>query len=141
MIRGNRAERLVLSPANVLRGWAARRKAAAWRWIPEVRRAAADRFERRATIVFDSRDTGEQSLRVGMARIVEERVDVGSFDDAARIHDEDLIRHGGHNAEIMSDQQERRAHVALQVVQKPQDLGLQSRAERRGRLIGHNQSR
>jgi hypothetical protein len=116
MIRGDSAERRVLSPADVLGGWAARRKATAWRWIPEIRRAAADRFEPRATVVFDSCDAGQQSLCVGMARIVEERVDVGPLDDTARIHNEDLIRHGGHNAEIMGDQQERSAHVALQVV-------------------------
>jgi len=51
-----------------------------------------------------------------MARIVKELVDVGTLDDTARVHDEDLIRHGCDNAEIMGDQQERRAHVALQVV-------------------------
>src|SRR6202453_2171630 len=58
MVRGDRAERLVLSPADVLRGWAARRKAAAWRWIPQVRRAAPDRLERCATVVFDPSDAG-----------------------------------------------------------------------------------
>ena len=71
-----------------------------------------DRLERRATVVFDSRDAGQQRLRVGMARMVEQRVDIGSLDDAPGIHDQDLIGHGGDNAEIMGDQQERSAHLA-----------------------------
>src|ERR1700690_3110420 len=73
-----------------------------------------------------------------MARIVKELVDVGTLDDTARVHDEDLIRHGCDNAEIVRDQQERRAHVALQVVQKPQDLSLHSHVERRQGILEHH---
>ena len=131
-----RPQRLVLPPAHVPHGGATGREAASFRRMPQVRRTAADRLRAERCDRPRSRPRRPAAPCVGMARVVEQGVDVGAFDDTARIHDQHLVGHRGHDAEIVGDQQKRGAHVDLQVVQKAQDLGLYGDVERRRRLVG-----
>jgi hypothetical protein len=57
------------------------------------------------------------------------------------IHDHDLIRKITDNAKVMTDEQQARLIVALQLEQEIQDGSLYGHIERRGDLIANNQLR
>src|SRR6058998_3569028 len=50
---------------------------------------------------------GEEQARVGMARVVEERVDRALLDDLARVHDGRAVAQLCDHGEIVRDQQQR----------------------------------
>ncbi len=59
-------------------------------------------------------DRGEQALHVGVLGGCEEGVDVGLFNFAAGIHDDDAVRGLGDHTEIVGDEQHRGAGFLLQ---------------------------
>ena len=58
------------------------------------------------------------------------------FDNLTGIHHDHTVRNLGHHPQIMGDDQQGHSRLALQLLQKGQDLRLHSDIERRGRLIG-----
>ena len=57
------------------------------------------------------------------------------LDELASIHDGDAIRDARNDAEIVRDEQQRHAELALQVFQQRQDLRLNGDVKRAGRLV------
>ena len=88
---------------------AARREATAGRRMLQVRRQCP-RSARSGALRSSSIPATQASsaARIGMARRVEQRVDVGALDDAAGVHDQHVVRHRGDDAEVVRDQQQRR---------------------------------
>jgi len=62
-----------------------------------------------------------------------------AFDHFARVHDDDGIAQFRDHAEMMRDEQDRAADVALQLLQAMDDLHFQRGVQRRGRLVGDQQ--
>ena len=60
------------------------------------------------------RDHGEEGTRIGVRRVVEERVAIGELDDPAEVHDRDAVAHVPNNAEIVADEDERQAALSLE---------------------------
>ena len=57
------------------------------------------------------------------------------------MHHDHLFAKLGDDTEVMGDEQDRRAGMALQVPDQPQDLLLHGDIERRGRLVRNDQLR
>ena len=81
------------------------------------------------------------SSGVGMARPAEQRRGGGLLDDAPGIHHHHLVAHLGNHAEIVGDEQQGHAQLALEAAQEIQDLGLDGDVEGGGRLVGDEQAR
>ena len=77
-----------------------------------------------------------QAPRVGVARGVEDLVGGAELDRAASVHDHDLVRHVGHDAEVVRDHDDRVAVLLLHLLHELDDLSLNRHVERRGGLVG-----
>ena len=89
---------------------AARMESAARRPVAQGRRPALDPDQRRVAGI-ERRQRGEQTSRVGMARVVEHVVDRAALDDPAGVHDRDRIGHAGDHAEVVGDQDQPDAEI------------------------------
>ena len=74
-----------------------------------------------------------------MRRAGENGFDWSLFGDAPRIHDDDLVTHLGDDSEIVGDEQNRHAKLALEGAQEIEDLRLDGDVERGGGLVGDEQ--
>ena len=116
---------------------AARPELAALRQVDQRRRRAGDRVQPRRPVGRSSRGIEpEQPPRVGMLRVVEELPLRALLDDAAGVHDHDLVGDLGDDAEIVRDQDHRRVEVVLQPVDQLDDLRLDRHVERGRGLVG-----
>ena len=79
---------------------------------------------------------GQELARIGVLRIGEDLLDRALLHDMAPGHDADPLGHLAHDIEIMGDEQQRHAKPRLEVLQQPQNLGLDGDIQRRGRLVG-----
>ena len=61
------------------------------------------------------------------------------FDQASRLHDGDMIRHFGNDAEIVRDQEERQPETLLLIAQQFEDLCLDRHVEGRRWFVGDQQ--
>ena len=77
-----------------------------------------------------------QPAGVGMFGIAQQLVDRRFFGHASRIHDDDALRGLGNNAEVMGDQDDRRAQFFLEFQHQVQDLRLDRDVEGGGWLVG-----
>ena len=118
---------------------AARIERASRRDVHQVGRQAANRGECVALLI-KSRDRVEQALGVGMGRLGVQLKGVSLLHDAAGVHHGDPIRHVGHHAEVVSDQDEAHLALLLQVFQKLHDLGLHGHVQGSCRLVGDQHS-
>ena len=78
----------------------------------------------------------EERAPVGMARRVRASRGGSDLDDAAEIHHRDAVADVPHDREIVRDEQDREAELALQVAQQVEDLRLDRDVERGDRLVG-----
>ena len=101
--------------------------------LGEPRRPRA--AERRA----EPRHRGEEARGVGMARAAEEGGDRRLLDLAAGVHHHDALGHLGHHAEVVGDEDDRGAGLALELAHELEDLGLDGDVERGRRLVGDEQ--
>ena len=120
---------------------AARRKGTACRQLCEVWRLPIDGHQRTPRIAVEARHRGHQALGVGMSRIFIELTRLGGLHDAAAIHDRDTIGVARDHAEIMRDQQQRRAGLTRNFFQEIQNLRLNRDVQRGGRLVGDDETR
>ena len=72
----------------------------------------------------------------GLARALEDVEHRPLLDDAARPHHRHAVRHLGHHAHVVGDEQEGGGEVALEVAHQPQDLGLHGDVEGGGGFVG-----
>src|SRR5206468_12330117 len=77
---------------------AARAELAAPREVDQRRRRALDRVQALGLRPVEPRDRAEQAPRVRVLRVVEDVALPAVLDHAARVHDEDLVRHLGDDA-------------------------------------------
>src|SRR6266550_9267486 len=103
---------------------APRPKAAAGRPVDHRRRLARERSQAAWPWPVEPRDRAEQPPGVRVLGVVEDLILVALLDDPARVHDEDTIGDVGDNAEVVRDQDDRGAEVALQVLDQLEDLSL-----------------
>ena len=76
-----------------------------------------------------------------MPRLGKDRLGRSKLDDFAEIHDRDSMADMVHHVEIMGDEDEGKAEIALQGLEKIEDLRLDRDVEGRDRLIGDDQPR
>ena len=81
----------------------------------------------------------KQRARIGVRRIAEQGLDVRLFDDGAGVHHVDPLRELPHHAQVVRDEEHRRACVLGQLVHQPQRLLLHRHIERRSRLVRQHQ--
>ena len=81
----------------------------------------------------------EQSLGVGMPRRGEYLLSGPHLDDLAEIHDGDTMRHVLDDRQIVADEEQRKAELALQILQQVDDLRLDRDVERGDRLVADDQ--
>ena len=74
-----------------------------------------------------------------MLRFVEQCVDGGLFDHPAHLHHDHPLGHLRHDAQVVGDEHDRHAQLALQCAHEAQDLRLGGHVERGGRLVGDQQ--
>ncbi|GAV33962.1 hypothetical protein ROTAS13_01622 [Roseomonas sp. TAS13] len=119
---------------------AARAEGAARRHGPGLRHGAGNGVERAARPV-DRRQGGQQPVRVGMQRGLEQALRGGLLDHPPGIEDADALAGFPHHAEVVADQHQRHAGVAADLRQQFQDLRLDGDVQRGGRLVRHQQLR
>src|SRR5438270_12186811 len=77
----------------------------------------------------------QQTLRVRMQRALRQRRRRCGLDDLARVHDRDAIRELEQEREIVRDEENGEAEIALQRLDLLEDLALDDDVERRRRLV------
>ena len=78
----------------------------------------------------------QQAHGVGVARRLQQRAHVGLLDDAAQIHHGDVVAELGVDTQVVGDEQDRRPHVALEVLHQAHDLRLDGDVEGGRGLVG-----
>ena len=78
----------------------------------------------------------EQACRVGVAGAAGTRRPPSLLHQPPGVHHHDPVGGGGHNAEIVGDEQDRPVQVTADPGEGLQHLGLHGDVQRRGRLIG-----
>jgi hypothetical protein len=84
---------------------------------------------------------GHEIAGIGLARPLEDLGHGTLLDDAAVAHDADPVGELPDHPEIVGDEQDRHAELALQLLQELQDLRLHGDIEGRRRLVGDQQVR
>ena len=115
-------------------------EAAARRPVARARHHALDLLEpRSARLGLGNR--AQEALRVGVARCAQQLDARALLDDLAGVHDRDAVGHLVDHAEVVRDEQHRRAGLGAEVAQQLQDLRADGGIERGGRLVGDQQAR
>ena len=83
----------------------------------------------------------EQSARIRVQGILEQRDDISLFHDLAGIHDLHVLGELRHDPKVMGNQQNRHTHLFLERLQQFQDLRLNSHIQSSGGLVGNQQVR
>src|SRR5262245_49291046 len=81
----------------------------------------------------------EQGLRVGMARLREDRLGGRALDDAAEVHDGDTRGNVLHDGQIVADEDVGEAETLLQVLEEIEDLAADRDVEGRHRLVADDE--
>ncbi|MPL80475.1 hypothetical protein SDC9_26375 [bioreactor metagenome] len=89
-----------------------------------------------AAAVAHPRHRGQKVAGVGLLRRVEDLRDRAGLDHLALFHHDHPLGHLGHNAHVMGDEDDRGAHLALQIAQQVEHLALHGDVKRGGRLVG-----
>ena len=73
--------------------------------------------------------------RVGVARAMEDRVDIPDLDDVSRVHDGDPVGHLGDDSQVVSDHDRRGVRFDLRLLHYFEDLSLDGDVERGGGFV------
>jgi len=84
---------------------------------------------------FGSGDGGKQGHGVRMFGVAVDFIGPGVFDDAAEVHDGDIVANVFDDGEIMGDEEIGQAELSLEVRQEINDLGLNRDVQGADRLI------
>jgi hypothetical protein len=80
-----------------------------------------------------------EQLGIGVERLVEDLRDGTLLDDAAEIHDGDLLAEVPDDAEVVRDEDEGEPSARAQLAEQQQDLRLNADVQRRDRLVGEDE--
>ena len=86
-------------------------------------------------------DRDEKSLRVGVPRVAEDGAHRPALDDAPAVHDRDLRREVGDDAQVVRDVDERQAESPPEAVDDLEDACLRGHVESRRRLVEDDEIR
>ena len=89
----------------------------------------------------EARDSRQQGLRVGVARVVENLLTGALFHRFPVVHDEYPVSDLRHHAHVVGDEDDRHAHLFLQLPDELEDLRLNGHVERCRRFVGDKQGR
>ena len=121
---------------------AARAEVAAGRALVGQGEAAGDRDQRVAGAVgAGQRERAEEPLGVGVAHGVEDLGDRAGLDGLARVHDAEPVAGLEDEAEVVADEEHRRAELAAEILDELDDAGLDGDVERGGRLVEDEECR
>src|ERR687888_2634386 len=95
--------RWIFPLASVIRIGAARRKATAWRDIPQGGGLALDGIESLWALLH-RRDGAQQRLGIGMRRLIKNLPHRAAFDDTTGVHDHHTVAHLRHDTEVVGDE-------------------------------------
>ena len=87
------------------------------------------------------RHGGEQLPRVGIGRLAQGPLHGPALDDAAVAHDEDRVRHGRDDPDVVRDEHDRRAEELAQASELVERLPLDCDVERARGLVGEQHRR
>ena len=124
-----------LAPAALESEFAALGEAAAGEF-PGERRHLPGNLRERPRALRRAGERRKELLRVRVLRRAKERFAWRDFHDLARVHHRHAVGHLRHDAEVVRDEQERHAALALQLRQQLEDLRLDGDVECGGRLVG-----
>ena len=113
----------------------ARREAAACEVLRQRRHRAGDRGQGLVAPTCAGQRL-HQRTGIRMLRLGKELRRRRDFDDLSGVHQSHLVGHAGHHRQVVGDQQQAHAVLALQVGQQVEDLRLNRHVERGGRLVG-----
>jgi hypothetical protein len=82
-------------------------------------------------------DGGYQGACIWMRRIVQYRIGLSFFHDAAEIHDSNAVAHLPNGAQIVAHKKHGRAELLLQIQQQIHHLRLDGNIKRADRLVTH----
>ena len=139
--RRDRREPGVVGPAHVEPPRAAGRERAAGRGVAHVRRPALDRDQRLALAIVDPGHRVQEAHRVRVRRRLEQVAGRRGLDDEPGVHDVDPVGHPGDHAQVVGDEDERRAGLGREAGDELQDLGLDRHVEGGRGLVRDHQLR
>ena len=113
-------------------------KAAALELGPQRRHRAGNGLQRLAAPSGIGQGA-QQRAGIGVLRRGEELVGRRHLDDLPGIHQRHALRHAGHHAQVVGDQQQAHLLLALQRAQQVQDLRLDGHVQRGGGFVGHQE--
>src|ERR1051326_7147398 len=111
----DRAQRWCLDPATLGAPGAAVVKGAARRQTLHVGRLPRYRTQLLGARLVEPRRRAQQPLGIGVLRVVKDLAHRRLLDDPPAIHHEHAVAETGHHAERMSDQDDRRVALALEL--------------------------
>ena len=82
-----------------------------------------------------------QAPGVGMGGLIENFIGGAGLHDAPGVEDDDALGQSRHHAHVVGDEQHRGAAAFLHLADQVQNLGLNGHVQRRGGLIGNEESR
>ena len=82
---------------------------------------------------------GHEALRVGVLGVLEDLQGGAGFDDAAAVHDDELLGALGGQAEVVRNEQHGGAHLAGELAEVVEDAALDGDVQGGGRLVGDQQ--
>ncbi len=106
----------------------------------QTRRLTGNRREATSRQI-GARNRLQQSSRVRVGWLAEQGPARRHFHGPACVHHDHLVGHFSDDAEVVRDQDDRRAEFPLHAAEQPDDLRLHRHVEGRGRLVGHQQAR
>ena len=118
---------------------------------PGMERAAGRDVDRARRLALDHRpdefdlvqawSCRQQRAGVGVARVAENRFAIALLDDPPQVHDRDAVAQVPHDGQVVRDEHDRQAEAAAQVLEEPEDRGLDGDVERGDGLVGDDDAR
>ena len=129
--------------AGILDVFASRVEGATGGQVQRVRHVAGNRLKAFAFAarVIHTRDAVQKSNRVRVLGTFEDFDDIALFDHAPAVHDHDPIRHLSDHTEVVGDEQNAHADLALQLAHQIQDLRLNRHVQGGRRFVRDQQGR
>src|SRR5262249_31357459 len=133
-------ERRKFSSADFFHAVASWRKRTTWLEISNVWRQSRYLIQ---LALFGSRigNRSKQAFGVGISRTCEQLAGCCLFEDLSGVHHDHVIRHSGHDAEIVGYQNHARSGLTFELLDELEYLRLDRDVECRGRLIGYQELR
>ena len=88
-----------------------------------------------------ARDATEETDGVGVSGLVQQFDGAAFFDELTGVEHPDAIAHGPDDAEIVADEEDRRAHLGAEGTDQIEHFGLDGRVEAGGRFVEDQQPR